>query len=169
MSSAPRPGTDVAHGGEVSASVPPQEWQLWFDGTSAPNPGRMGLGVVLVAPDGTRTTDGRAPGTSGCNNVAELSALALGLSMAQAAGARQLAVFSDSDFVVRHVSGGAVTHIHPLARLVRETQAQLDAFDTVRFQWIPRHRNGEADHLARAALGLRAKPALRPISRKRRR
>jgi len=146
----------------------PGEWQLWIDGTAAPNPGRVGLGVVLLAPDGTRTTDARAPGLSGCNNVAELSALALGLTLARASGARRLAVFSDSDFVVRHVSGSALTRIRPLAQLVRDTQDQLDAFESVRFLWIPRHRNGEADRLARAVLGLKEKPAQRPISRKRR-
>lgn len=169
MSSATRPGASVANGGEAVASAPPQEWQLWFDGTSAPNPGRMGLGVVLVAPDGTRTSDGQAPGTSGCNNVAELSALALGLTLARTAGACHLAVFSDSDFVVRHVSGTALTHVDPLARLVRDAQDQLATFESVRFVWIPRHRNGDADRLARAALGLKEKPALRPISRRRRR
>jgi len=144
-------------------------WQLWCDGTAAPNPGRIGLGVLLVGPDGAHSHHSLAPGGGGCNNVAELSALRHGLQLASAAGATRLAVYSDSDFLVRHVGGECATGVAPLAALVTDIRTRIEAFEQVSLHWIPRHRNGEADRLARAALGLKEKPALRPISRKRRR
>ena len=50
-------------------------WIIYCDGSAVPNPGRMGLGAVVTAPDGSRhpisiTAEGR-----GCNNEAELRAL----------------------------------------------------------------------------------------------
>ncbi|QID19010.1 ribonuclease HI family protein [Nitrogeniibacter mangrovi] len=143
-------------------------WRLWIDGTAAPNPGRIGLGVVLESPDGQRH-ENAVRATEGCNNVAELQALLHGLSLALDAGARAIAIYSDSDFVVRHVGGDGHTDVAPLEALVRRARTAMAAFAVATLHWIPRHRNGAADRLARQAIGLAPKPALRPVSRKRRR
>ena len=71
--------------------------------------------------------------------------------------------------MVRHVRGEQITRVATLQALVAAAQAALHRFETVELRWIPRHRNGAADALARAALGLRPKPATRPVSRKKRR
>ncbi len=144
------------------------EWQLWFDGTASPNPGRMGLGVVVHGPTGERLTDALKLAPGGCNNAAELHALMRGLQLAHTAGARRVLAFGDSDFVVRHVRGEQHTQVEPLAGLVAQARTLLTQFDGVRLVWVPRHRNGEADRLAREVLGLAHKPATRPVSRKRR-
>jgi len=157
-----RPAHPAAAADEDSA------WRLWIDGTAAPNPGALGLGMVLEAPGGERHR-AALRAAHGCNNTAELRALLQGLHLAWNAGARHLVIFSDSDFVVRHVLGMHRTRIAPLQALVNEARHALKAFDGVALRWIPRHRNGEADSLARSALGLSPKPATRPISRKRRR
>jgi len=44
-----------------------------------------------------------------------------------------------------------------------------DSFDQASIRWIPRHRNGEADALARAALGFAPKPATKATKKKKRR
>ena len=150
----------------IAASDRP--WQLWCDGTAWPNPGRLGLGVVLLTPDRQRQTFS-VKQEHGCNNEAELQALLLGLRSAHDLGARRIAVFSDSDFVVRHVRDGLETKPTRLRALLDEAARVLEGFDQIELTWIPRHRNGEADTLARAALGLAAKPVSRPVSRKRRR
>ena len=31
---------------------PDDFWQVWFDGSALPNPGKIGIGAVLIAPDG---------------------------------------------------------------------------------------------------------------------
>lgn len=141
------------------AESPDSSWTLWIDGTAWPNPGKIGLGIVLRSPDGNARCLSIPLGTSGCNNEAELQALAHGLSTARSVGANTLRVVSDSDFVVRHSLGDIRTRTARLQRLVDEIRHAMTAFTEIRLEWVPRHRNQEADRLARSALGLAAKPA----------
>lgn len=151
-----------------STAAPNPVWHLWFDGAAHPNPGRMGLGAVLEGPDGQRLAfSGLAPGY-GCNNEAELLALRKALELALAAGANYLLARGDSDFVVRHLKGEAHTAVLHLQQLIIAVQMEIAQFASVRLEWVPRHRNPDADRLSRAALGLPDKPALRPVSRRRR-
>lgn len=147
---------------------PDECWHAWFDGAALPNPGRIGLGAVLVAPDGRRFEGSRLAGLEGCNNEAELRALMEVLELARTAGAKQLVVSGDSDFAVRHVQGFATTAVGRLSVLLAEVQAMLANFDAVRFVWVPRHRNGHADRLSRQALGLPPKAPVKKIRRRRR-
>lgn len=143
-------------------------WRLWIDGTAAPNPGPLGLGIVLESSGGEQHRMARRE-SYGCSNAAELKALIQGLSWAQQTGVRHIDIFSDSDFVVRHVGGEVRTRTAPLQALVAEARTLLLGFRIATLNWIPRHRNGEADALARSAVGLAPKPAKRPVSKKRRR
>jgi ribonuclease HI len=134
-------------------------WRAWFDGSALPNPGRMGIGFVLQAPDGS--TDERSFVTRevGCNNEAELNALCALLELAREKGARHLQVYGDSDVAVKYANGVDSTEIERLHALVLRTQDLLRSFDAVSLSWVPRHRNEAADELARRALGLPPKPA----------
>lgn len=137
-------------------------WQIWFDGCAQPNPGLIGLGALLLSPSGERIELSCPAGRSGCSNEAEVSALCVALAHAHASGARHLQIRGDSDFVIRHLRGEQRTAIAPLLSLVEQAEALLAGFDSVRFEWIPRHRNRDADRLSRAALGLPDKPAVIP-------
>ncbi|HEX5393566.1 MAG TPA: ribonuclease HI family protein [Rhodocyclaceae bacterium] len=141
-------------------------WLLSVDGTAWPNPGKIGLGVVLRSPDGTTLQQSIPLGRSGCNNEAELRALCLGLETAKTAGVSTLVVMSDSDFVVRHSRGEMTTQTAHLQALVNQAQRLMAGFAKVELTWVPRHRNTEADRLARGALGLIAKPVARPGRRR---
>ena len=141
-------------------------WQAWVDGTAAPNPGRIGLGLLLVSPDGERRERSHAAGRSGCNNEAELRAIWAALEAAEAAGARRLTVHSDSRFAVDCLSGRDDTAVPRLAELLAATRAAIGRFEAVTLAWLPRHRNAEADRLARAALGLLPKPPAKPKRRR---
>jgi ribonuclease HI len=134
-------------------------WQIWFDGCALPNPGRIGLGALLVSPDGVRTELSRPAGCTGCSNEAELASLCAALEHARACGARHVRIRGDSDFVVRHLRGEQRTAIARLLDLVVRTEALLAHFESVHLEWVPRHRNRDADRLSRAALGLPDKPA----------
>ena len=129
-------------------------WAAWVDGTACPNPGRMAIGIVLVAPDGRRTEWSQALGRSGCNNEAELRAIDTALGLAMQQGATRLTVLSDSRFAVDCLNGIETTMVEPLAGLLHATRQRLSDFDAIELRWLPRHRNAEADRLARAALGL---------------
>jgi ribonuclease HI len=132
-----------------------------------PNPGKIGIGVLLIAPDGRREEKSVVLNCSGCNNEAELHALCAALDMAAAAGARKLLLHGDSDVALRYVRGPDSTQIVRLCLLVAAARDGLRRFDEVQLLWIPRHRNREADRLSRQALGLPPGPV--PVARRRRR
>lgn len=132
-------------------------WTVHCDGSAIPNPGRMGLGAVLVAPDGTRHALSRATHSVGCNNEAELLALTDALLAVRARGATAVQVYSDNSILVEQLDGRPVKPIERLADLFDAARVLVASFERVALQWIPRHRNGEADALARAALGMAPK------------
>ena len=147
-------GADDNQAGGILASP---SWQLWVDGTALPNPGRISLGLVLTAPDGNSEQREQLLDRRGCNNEAELRALLAGLAWTREAGIRSLTIFSDSDFVVRHVRGEQRTQITHLAALIAEAQSALTHIPAHQLNWIPRHKNSQADALARSAQGLSPK------------
>lgn len=147
---------------------PDPHWQAWVDGTAWPNPGRLGIGLVLVAPDGERRELARAIGRSGCNNSAELLAIAEALAQARQSGAQRLTIHSDSRFAVDCLNGRDDTAVQALAALLADTRQTLADFRMIEIAWLPRHRNADADRLARGALGLAPKPVAK-AKRKRRR
>lgn len=147
----------------------PTYWHVYCDGTALPNPGRIGIGVVLVSPNGDKFTLSEAPAVRGCNNEAEAAALIAALKLAQQHGATKLKIRSDSIVVVEQTTGKTRTQVLRLVPLFAEARALLATFEQVDYRWIARKHNTEADTLARAALGLAPKAAKSPKKRKRKR
>ena len=147
----------------AAAPLAPGAWVIHCDGSAWPNPGRMGLGAVLTGPDGTvRHQISEATTFTGCNNEAELRALMLALQwLAQQdiATSNPVQVFSDNSVLVEQLGGQPRAPIARLETLFDEARQALRRFPQAQVQWIPRHRNGAADTLARAALGLAPKAA----------
>lgn len=127
----------------------------------------MGLGAVLTAPNGTRYPLSAQAEVRGCNNEAELRALMASLREARHHGAATLLIHCDNSVVVEQLIGTAVEPFLRLAPLFDEVRALLLSFTSARLVWIPRHRNREADALARAAVGLPPK-SLVPAGKRRR-
>ena len=140
----------------TAALAPPDALYIHIDGASRGNPGEAGFGVYVTTPEGTLVAElygylGRAS-----NNVAEYQALLHGLRYALARGARRVHVFSDSQLVVRQMSGAyRVKHpaMVPLHRAAREL-ARL--FEECRLDHVRREQNREADRLANLALDEKA-------------
>jgi len=123
----------------------------------------MGLGAVLTSPDGTvQHQISEATTFTGCNNEAELRALMLALQWLAQQGittSSPVQVFSDNSVLVEQLGGHPKAPIARLATLFDEARGALRQFAQAQVLWIPRHRNGAADTLARAALGLAPKAA----------
>ena len=128
-------------------------WQLYCDGTASPNPGRIGLGALLIAPDGEQHRMSHAPGRQGCNNEAETLAVIMALRQAHQLGARSVKLFSDNSVVIEQLRSPRAS-VARLMPLFAEARQCLAVFDDTAVQWIPHHRNQEADALSRAALNL---------------
>jgi ribonuclease HI len=144
----------------------PTPWVVHCDGSAVPNPGRMGLGAVLLAPDGTTQHHiSEATTDTGCNNEAELRALLRALRWLEQQGdahAISVQVVSDSSVLVEQLGPSGRRPVAPIVRLAPlfdEARSVLKRFAQVSLQWVPRHRNTQADVLARQALGLQPKVA----------
>lgn len=132
----------------------PAAWLAWFDGSSHPNPGRLGIGARLQAPTGEATEICR-PAGHGDSNEAEFLALIAVLEAALAAGAMRLVVYGDSRVVLDALAQPDKQPVSAHLRILCETARQRAAqFGELRLCWIPRHRNGAADALSQRAVGM---------------
>ncbi|WP_051675640.1 reverse transcriptase-like protein [Polaromonas glacialis] len=98
-----------------------------------PNLGRIGIGRVLIEPDGTGHTLSQAMKFKGCNNVAELRALFAALREGKALGAKAVLVYCDSHILINQLGGldykPDIKLIARLAGFFDEARALLESFE----------------------------------------
>jgi ribonuclease HI len=121
---------------------------LNVDGASFGNPGPSGAGIVLQM-DGAVVAERSEDTGYGTNNQAEYRALLEGLGEALQHGVRKLVVRSDSQLLVKQMQGEYKLKAKGLQGLKAEADALASRFEDVRFEYIPRERNGRADELAK--------------------
>ena len=118
------------------------------DGAARGNPGPAGAGAIVVDPAGevlAEVAEGLGETT---NNVAEYTAAIRGLEAAEAVGAREVVLRSDSLLLVQQLTGRyrvKTAHLQPLHRRVVQLATH---FDRVIYEHVPRERNADADRLA---------------------
>jgi len=127
-------------------------WVLWIDGGARGNPGPAGAGAALYNPAGKRVAAKSFPFGVATNNAAEYEGLIRGLEMARVAGARRIEVRSDSELLVRQMTGEYRVRAHHLREAAERARILLGAFSEARFTAIRREANREADRLANRAM-----------------
>jgi ribonuclease HI len=125
------------------------------DGAARGNPGPAAIGAIIK--DETGNTVGRISRAIGVttNNQAEYRAIIAALEKAISLGARQVAVKSDAELVVKQINGQYKiknTALRPLYLKVVELTGKLESFSIT---GIPREENAGADALANRALDRR--------------
>jgi len=130
--------------------------QVFIDGASRGNPGEASFGVHVTAADGRELAGLYGYLGHASNNVAEYEALLHALRWALARGVRRLQVFSDSELVVKQMSGAYRVKHPDMVPRHREAQALLRRFERVSLGHVPRAQNQDADRLANRALDERA-------------
>ena len=126
--------------------------RAFIDGASRGNPGPASVGVVLQDAAGAVIKEhGRTLGRA-TNNVAEYTAFLDALKLAKALGATELLVHSDSQLLVRQVSGEYRVKNAALQALKAQAQGLMKSFKAVRLVHVPREQNKDADRMANAAL-----------------
>jgi ribonuclease HI len=133
---------------------------VYCDGSASPNPGRMGIGAVIIEPNGTGHTLSQATHSKGCNNEAELKALLAALRDQHARGVTALLVHCYNSILVEQLGREEAKPIARPALLFDEARMLLKSFEHAHLQLIPRHRNGEADALVCVAVGIQPKCAV---------
>jgi ribonuclease HI len=126
--------------------------RLSTDGGARGNPGPAAFGYVLEADDGTvLAAHGEAIGEA-TNNVAEYRALIAGLQRALEFGVDELDVVSDSQLVVRQMTGEYKVKNEALQELQREATELAGRLRSVAYRSVPREHNELADELVNEAL-----------------
>lgn len=128
---------------------PPNPWRAWFDGSAHPNPGRCGIGGLLLGPGGERIELSQYAG-HGNSSEAEYQALVAVLTAAHGAGAQGLTVYGDSRVVLDDVL--ATQGAPALAAWRAASQAWIEQLGNVALCWVPRHKNDAADALSQRAV-----------------
>src|SRR5271157_1479274 len=130
------------------------ELVAYVDGGSLGNPGPSGIGVVINGGERGPIRIAKWIGNQD-NNVAEYAALMEALQYAVGLNARKLHVFSDSQVVVRQMTG-EYTCRSPRLHSLHWTCRKLARSLNFSISHVPRKDNAEANRLAQAALRRRA-------------
>ena len=122
------------------------------DGLSKGNPGPGAIGATLKDIHGKNVAViSQAIGIA-TNNVAEYKALIIALEMALKLGAKEIEIRSDSELMVRQITGRYKIKSIALAPLYLQVSKLLRKFAAIKVMHVPRELNAEADKLANAAI-----------------
>ena len=126
-------------------------WEIFSDGACSGNPGPAAIGVVIRR-DGVIVKEISEPIGVATNNIAEYRAFIRGIKAAQALGAEQVKLRTDSELLFYQIKGKyKVKHVN-MKPLYEKAVALLKRFKNVECKVVPREENQEADRLATSAL-----------------
>lgn len=124
------------------------------DGACRGNPGESGLGVVVEVPGKEPVEVYEYLGHT-TNNVAEYKALLRGLAEAEALGAAEVVLYSDSELMVRQMNGVYRVKAAHLLPFFEEAKSRAKRFRSARILHVRRELNAHADALANKAIDAR--------------
>jgi len=124
---------------------------LWVDGAARGNPGPAGAGAYVIIPGKDPVGRGEFLGDA-TNNVAEYSALIMGLAFVESLGLKKVGVRSDSELLVKQMTGEYRVKNERLKSLFIKAKEAETRLDSVTFEHVPREKNKEADLLANRAV-----------------
>jgi len=125
---------------------------LYADGAARGNPGPAGAGAVLYDEKGKVVAELARPLGRATNNVAEYSALILGLEEARRRGATAIDVRMDSLLVVQQMRGLWRIKHPALTPLALRAGMLLASFPEREIRHVPREENAAADELSNRAI-----------------
>ena len=126
---------------------------VFIDGLAEPsNPGTGTYGYIIYEGKQKLASDSGLAGRNVTNNFAEYSALVMALRRLKSLGILDgVTVKSDSKLLVGQMSQGWKVKRGGYIEKYREARELLKEFGLVKFEWIPREENSEADILSRIA------------------
>ena len=124
----------------------------YIDGGSRGNPGPAGYGVRIEADDGTLLDEFHGFLGNSTNNVAEYNGLLAALRYAQQHGHRHVRIRSDSELLVKQMTGAYRVKNPGLQSLYQQARVIASTLDGVVFEHVRREQNKDADRLANCAM-----------------
>lgn len=125
---------------------------IHVDGGSRGNPGPAGAGVVIADAGGTLIHEAGYFLGQQTNNAAEYHACIRALQRAARCAPDSIRVCSDSELLVRQITGEYQVKSPRLEQLYRQVQLLLLKVPRWQFKHIPREQNKRADQLANLAM-----------------
>jgi len=122
------------------------------DGGARGNPGPAGYGVVLRDAAGSKIAELSHYLGLRTNNFAEYSGLIAALEWAQQKDLRALKVISDSELMVRQITGQYKVRSPELKPLYERARFLIRSFDSFKIEHARREKNKDADRLANLAI-----------------
>jgi ribonuclease HI len=119
------------------------QWQkntgltCYTDGASRGNPGPSAYAYIVCSQDRKLDERGEFLGKK-TNNEAEYHAIIAGLDAAAGFSQGQVSVYSDSELVIRHLTGSYRVRAAHLIPLYRRVKALEETFDSVSYHSLPR-------------------------------
>ena len=127
---------------------------VYTDGGSRGNPGPAAAGFILAYPSGNQIQAKALFLGQTTNNVAEYTAIVKALEAAKQIGAKRLAVFSDSELLVKQVNGQYKVKSEQIRPLFQQAVKLINEFEDCKVKHITRDKNKQADELVNQALNL---------------
>jgi len=132
----------------------PKRVVVYSDGASRGNPGPAAAGFVLTDENGARLEAKAFFLGESTNNVAEYTGLIKALEAAKQLGAEEVTVWSDSELVVRQVTGRYKVRSEQIRPVYRQAVELLAGFQSWQVGHLSRGQNKEADRLVNRALDI---------------
>ena len=129
-----------------------KEAVLYVDGASRGNPGVAGCGAVIMDKNGNIVRELRRKLGKATNNVAEYSALLLGVEAAISLGIASIRIFADSELMVKQINGQYKVKNEGLRPLFIKAMGHKKKFGSFTIAHVKRDKNEIADRLANEAI-----------------
>lgn len=139
-------------------------YTCFFHGAVQPNPGHVGLGVVVLDQNGVEIITASVNGGKGTNNVGAYKALILAFELCKDAGLERVQFYGDSQVVINQVIGEWVVNQETLLPLHAKAQ-ELGSLIQCKLGWIKKTANKRACELSLSAIGATS-DTIRYIERK---
>jgi ribonuclease HI len=129
-------------------------YKLQFDGCCEPNPGSIGIGVVVWNDDNEKIIELSEQSGIGTNNQAEYIAVKRGLEELSKIYSGSVLVQGDSQLIIKQLQNEWKVRKKELKILYTQVKSLESKFQKVKYEWIKRKENKEADIQSAKALGL---------------
>ena len=130
--------------------------QIFSDGGARGNPGPAAIGILICDEKGQGLQEHNETIGEATNNIAEYTAVMVGLELAKKLGAREIQYFVDSELVARQLSGKYRVKTPHILRLFQAVKERERYFSRVTYTQIPRthEKIRHVDRLVNQALDL---------------
>ena len=131
------------------------QFSLYTDGAARGNPGEAGAGIVIFDNSGQEIIADCLYLGKCTNNMAEYRALLFGLEKARTLGVGDIAIYLDSELIVRQLQGVYKVKNEALKPLYNTAKKLITTFQATSINHVPRDQNKRADQLANRAIDKR--------------